>query len=123
MITGWRAATGIVSLAVGIRRRVRPEPRGLHAIPSGVDQGIHRHPLRLLFRSVPVDRFLHDWAAFAANFPKLDLPNLWKPRVDAFHRVDALPMLGTGKLDLKGAKELAIRLVANEASEPATDPS
>ncbi len=36
-----------------------------------------------------------------------DLPNLWKPRADQFYHLDALPYLGTGKLDLRQARELA----------------
>jgi acyl-[acyl-carrier-protein]-phospholipid O-acyltransferase/long-chain-fatty-acid--[acyl-carrier-protein] ligase len=36
-----------------------------------------------------------------------DLPNLWKPRADAFFRVENFPLLGTGKLDLRRVKELA----------------
>ncbi len=36
-----------------------------------------------------------------------DLPNLWKPRADQFFHVDALPYLGTGKLDLRKVRELA----------------
>jgi acyl-[acyl-carrier-protein]-phospholipid O-acyltransferase / long-chain-fatty-acid--[acyl-carrier-protein] ligase len=36
-----------------------------------------------------------------------DLPNLWKPRADQFFHVDALPYLGTGKLDLRKAREIA----------------
>ncbi len=39
-----------------------------------------------------------------------DLPNLWKPRPDQFLSVDALPYLGTGKLDLRKVKELALNL-------------
>ena len=39
-----------------------------------------------------------------------DLPNLWKPKADAFFRVDHFPALGTGKLDLRGLKELAEKL-------------
>ena len=41
---------------------------------------------------------------------QLDLPNLWKPRADQFYHVDALPMLGTGKLDLRKIRELAAQL-------------
>jgi acyl-[acyl-carrier-protein]-phospholipid O-acyltransferase/long-chain-fatty-acid--[acyl-carrier-protein] ligase len=37
-----------------------------------------------------------------------DLPNLWKPKADSFVRVDAFPLLGTGKLDLRKVKEIAI---------------
>jgi acyl-[acyl-carrier-protein]-phospholipid O-acyltransferase/long-chain-fatty-acid--[acyl-carrier-protein] ligase len=47
------------------------------------------------------------WTEFSAKLPQLDLPNLWKPRADQFHRLDALPMLGTGKLDLRKIRELA----------------
>jgi acyl-[acyl-carrier-protein]-phospholipid O-acyltransferase/long-chain-fatty-acid--[acyl-carrier-protein] ligase len=36
-----------------------------------------------------------------------DLPNLWKPRADQFFHVDAFPLLGTGKLDLRKAREIA----------------
>jgi len=40
-----------------------------------------------------------------------DLPNLWKPRPDQFFRVDAFPLLGTGKLDLRKIREIAAQLV------------
>ncbi|MEY4487905.1 MAG: Bifunctional protein Aas, partial [Verrucomicrobiota bacterium] len=36
----------------------------------------------------------------------LGLPNLWIPKV--VKRVAKIPVLGTGKLDLKAAKELAL---------------
>ncbi len=35
------------------------------------------------------------------------LPNLYIPSPDSFHQVPALPMLGTGKLDLRALKQLA----------------
>jgi acyl-[acyl-carrier-protein]-phospholipid O-acyltransferase / long-chain-fatty-acid--[acyl-carrier-protein] ligase len=38
-----------------------------------------------------------------------DLPNLWKPRADQFFHIDALPYLGTGKLDLRAAREFAVK--------------
>jgi acyl-[acyl-carrier-protein]-phospholipid O-acyltransferase/long-chain-fatty-acid--[acyl-carrier-protein] ligase len=47
------------------------------------------------------------WAEFSAKLPQLDLPNLWKPRAGQFHHLDALPMLGTGKLDLMKIRQLA----------------
>ena len=37
----------------------------------------------------------------------LGLPNLWIPSPDSFLEVDVIPLLGTGKLDLKGLAELA----------------
>ncbi|MBP7275245.1 MAG: AMP-binding protein, partial [Kiritimatiellae bacterium] len=48
----------------------------------------------------PVERLRE----IAARAP---LPNLWKPAPDAFVRVDALPMTGTGKLDLRALQQLA----------------
>jgi acyl-[acyl-carrier-protein]-phospholipid O-acyltransferase/long-chain-fatty-acid--[acyl-carrier-protein] ligase len=39
---------------------------------------------------------------------KSDLPPLWKPRRDQFHHIPSLPYLGTGKLDLRRLRELAL---------------
>ncbi len=39
------------------------------------------------------------------------LPNLWIPRMNAFFRVDRIPVLGTGKLDLRAIREQARSLV------------
>jgi acyl-[acyl-carrier-protein]-phospholipid O-acyltransferase/long-chain-fatty-acid--[acyl-carrier-protein] ligase len=39
------------------------------------------------------------------------LPNLWKPGRDCYVEVENLPILGTGKLDLKGIKEIALAAV------------
>ncbi len=38
------------------------------------------------------------------------LPNLWVPRI--VQKVERIPLLGTGKLDLKGCKELAVQAAA-----------
>ncbi|HSH09512.1 MAG TPA: AMP-binding protein, partial [Oceanipulchritudo sp.] len=43
-----------------------------------------------------------------------DLPNLWKPKPDAFIRIAELPYLGSGKLDLKAVKKMALGF-ANQA--------
>src|SRR5258705_3176107 len=39
---------------------------------------------------------------------KSDLPALWKPRPDQFVYVEQLPYLGTGKLDLRRLREIAM---------------
>jgi len=41
------------------------------------------------------------------KFAQCDLPALWKPRANQFFHVDALPILGTGKIDLRGVRTLA----------------
>jgi acyl-[acyl-carrier-protein]-phospholipid O-acyltransferase/long-chain-fatty-acid--[acyl-carrier-protein] ligase len=45
--------------------------------------------------------------------PGRGLPNLWVPDARDCHRVDALPLLGSGKLDLKRVGELAKELASN----------
>lgn len=35
------------------------------------------------------------------------LPNLWIPKAEDFYQIEALPVLGTGKLDLRGLNEMA----------------
>ncbi len=48
-----------------------------------------------------------------------DLPNLWKPRGDQFFYVEAFPYLGTGKLDLRKIKELALNCASEKVAETA----
>jgi len=45
-----------------------------------------------------------------------DLPKLWLPKLENIHHVDELPVLGTGKLDLRGVRARALEL-ANTVSE------
>jgi acyl-[acyl-carrier-protein]-phospholipid O-acyltransferase/long-chain-fatty-acid--[acyl-carrier-protein] ligase len=47
---------------------------------------------------------------------KSDLPALWRPRPDQFLRIEKLPYLGTGKLDLRKARELALEMTRREVS-------
>ena len=42
-----------------------------------------------------------------------DLPRLWIPKRESIYPVDALPQLGTGKLDLRGVKSRALALASN----------
>ena len=37
-----------------------------------------------------------------------DLPNLWRPARTSYRRVDAIPVLGSGKLALKQIREMAL---------------
>jgi len=49
-----------------------------------------------------------DAEALQRHMAESNLPNLWKPGRDCYVEVDTLPILGTGKLDLKGIKEIAL---------------
>ncbi len=48
-----------------------------------------------------------DAARIAQAIETAEMPNLWKPGRDACHRIEALPILGTGKIDLRSLKEMA----------------
>ena len=45
------------------------------------------------------------------------LPNLWLPGSDCFFEVDSIPLLGTGKLDLRGIKKRAAELMGIEVAK------
>jgi acyl-[acyl-carrier-protein]-phospholipid O-acyltransferase/long-chain-fatty-acid--[acyl-carrier-protein] ligase len=49
-------------------------------------------------------------APVLARLAESDLPPLWKPKRDQFFHVDALPYLGSGKLDLRALKTRAAEL-------------
>jgi acyl-[acyl-carrier-protein]-phospholipid O-acyltransferase/long-chain-fatty-acid--[acyl-carrier-protein] ligase len=42
-----------------------------------------------------------------SHLKQLGLPNLWIPGADSFMQVDEIPVLGSGKLDLKGLSDVA----------------
>jgi len=48
-----------------------------------------------------------DAAHVAAAIESAEMPNLWKPSREACFRIEALPVLGTGKIDLRTLKTLA----------------
>jgi len=51
-----------------------------------------------------------DEEQLAELLSKLDnsgLPNLWIPRASAFYRIEAIPVLATGKMDIKSVKQMA----------------
>ncbi|MCP5518057.1 MAG: AMP-binding protein [Verrucomicrobiales bacterium] len=49
-----------------------------------------------------------------AKLPGLSLPKLWVPKANQFFRIEALPLLGSGKLDLTKVRELAARCLADQ---------
>ena len=46
-----------------------------------------------------------------------DLPKLWLPKLENIHQVEELPVLGTGKLDLRGVRARALELCRDAPSE------
>jgi acyl-[acyl-carrier-protein]-phospholipid O-acyltransferase/long-chain-fatty-acid--[acyl-carrier-protein] ligase len=45
-----------------------------------------------------------------------ELPRLWLPKREDIYQVESLPMLGTGKLDLRGVKEMVYRALRTSTS-------
>ncbi|MGA8783469.1 MAG: MFS transporter [Terracidiphilus sp.] len=56
-------------------------------------------------------------AAVLEKLSQCDLPALWKPKANQFIHADAIPTLGTGKMDLRAIKALA----ASQVSEVETE--
>jgi acyl-[acyl-carrier-protein]-phospholipid O-acyltransferase/long-chain-fatty-acid--[acyl-carrier-protein] ligase len=50
-----------------------------------------------------------------------DLPALWKPRANQFYRIEAIPYLGTGKLDLRTLKSKAAELATRVGAPPSSE--
>ncbi|HWE83581.1 MAG TPA: acyl-[ACP]--phospholipid O-acyltransferase [Terracidiphilus sp.] len=55
--------------------------------------------------------------ALLEKLPQCDLPPLWKPKPNQFIHVDSIPMLGTGKMDLRAIKALANSLAKEVEAE------
>ena len=62
---------------------------------------------QLVFDEQPLDEVLE-------KLSKSELPALWRPRPNQFLKVETLPYLGTGKLDLRKAREIAQQLARPE---------
>ena len=64
--------------------------------------------------------YVHDMepAELWQKLAETDLPRLWIPKRENLYRVESLPQLGTGKLDLRGLKMRAEELVAAEVAAP-----
>jgi acyl-[acyl-carrier-protein]-phospholipid O-acyltransferase/long-chain-fatty-acid--[acyl-carrier-protein] ligase len=43
-----------------------------------------------------------------------DLPKLWIPKRDNIYCVDSIPVLGSGKIDLKSVKQLALQMTRSK---------
>ncbi|HXZ11526.1 MAG TPA: AMP-binding protein, partial [Candidatus Sulfotelmatobacter sp.] len=74
-------------------------------VVTGVPDGKKGERLIVLHTLKP-----EDLKAILERLPESGLPNLWTPRANQFFRVEELPHLGTGKLDLRRVQEIALDL-------------
>jgi acyl-[acyl-carrier-protein]-phospholipid O-acyltransferase/long-chain-fatty-acid--[acyl-carrier-protein] ligase len=72
-------------------------------VVTGVPDGRKGERLVVLHTLTP-----EELKAALERLPGSGLPNLWTPRANQFFHVDELPHLGTGKLDLRRAREMAV---------------
>ena len=61
-------------------------------------------------RLVVIHTYKSDLAACLEKLNSSGLPNLWIPKANQFFQIDALPLLGTGKINLRRIRELATTL-------------
>lgn len=92
------------------------------AIEEVLSAGLEEHSHPLVVTGVPDDRkgeqliVLHapeagDVGELYRAVKESDLPNLWRPKAKNFFHVDQIPVLGSGKLDLKRIRMIARELV------------
>ncbi|HET9802140.1 MAG TPA: AMP-binding protein, partial [Candidatus Acidoferrum sp.] len=88
-------------------------------VEEGLHEAIGIAEQRLVVTSVPDGKkgerliVLHtldadQLSAAIEKLPTMGLPNLWLPRTNQFYFIEELPLLGTGKLDLRRVKQLAL---------------
>jgi acyl-[acyl-carrier-protein]-phospholipid O-acyltransferase/long-chain-fatty-acid--[acyl-carrier-protein] ligase len=53
------------------------------------------------------------------RLPQLELPNLWIPRANSFFRVEKLPQLASGKMDLRRIRELGLNFARDQEAQGA----
>ncbi|HOE65008.1 MAG TPA: acyl-[ACP]--phospholipid O-acyltransferase [Candidatus Hydrogenedentes bacterium] len=49
-----------------------------------------------------------------AGLDQIGLPKLWAPKPNAFYRIEAIPVMGSGKVDIKSLKRTALELDLGE---------
>jgi acyl-[acyl-carrier-protein]-phospholipid O-acyltransferase/long-chain-fatty-acid--[acyl-carrier-protein] ligase len=56
----------------------------------------------------------HQLDDLISRLDECGLPNLWVPRAKAFYRIEELPVLATGKMDIRAVKRMAASLDLGE---------
>jgi acyl-[acyl-carrier-protein]-phospholipid O-acyltransferase/long-chain-fatty-acid--[acyl-carrier-protein] ligase len=80
------------------------------AVTSGPDE--KKGERLLVLHTLAEDRL----TTCVSRLNEIELPNLWTPRQDSFFRVESLPCLGSGKLDLRRIRELAQELALQRSA-------
>ena len=122
---GFIHITGRLSRFSKIGGEMVPHVRVEEELARAFQEGDDDDELRVCVTSVPCTKkgerliVLHRPSDVTADqarekLREAGLPNLFIPSVDGFFEVDEIPLLGTGKLDLKSAREKAAALTASD---------
>jgi acyl-[acyl-carrier-protein]-phospholipid O-acyltransferase/long-chain-fatty-acid--[acyl-carrier-protein] ligase len=85
------------------------------AVVTGVPDPKKGERLVVLYRSIEIAT-----DEICRKLGEAGLPPIWIPAPDSFYQIDQIPVLGTGKLDLRRVKELALK-VTGVASDQADE--
>lgn len=88
-----------------------PEDENLEAALAVTSVPDEKKGEKLVVLHKPLPRSVEE---ILKQFDEENLPNLWRPSRDCFVEVECVPILGTGKLDLKGIKETALAKLCPE---------
>jgi acyl-[acyl-carrier-protein]-phospholipid O-acyltransferase/long-chain-fatty-acid--[acyl-carrier-protein] ligase len=69
---------------------------------------------RLVVLHLPVEKSPAD---MVAHLRSQGLPNIYIPSEDSFAEIEAMPVLGTGKINLKGLKQMGLDRFQQEAAD------
>ncbi len=86
-----------------LSRLLSPDEEELKAVVTAVPDA--RRGERLVVLHTQLDRTPDE---LIKQLQQAGLPNLWIPSADSFCQVDEIPVLGTGKLDLRALKQRAL---------------
>ncbi len=93
-----------------INQLLHIDEEDLRAVVTAVPDAKKGERLVVLHTDLPLSP-----AEICRKLSEAGLPHLWIPSPDSFRQVDAIPVLGTGKLDLKRLKDLAVELFGDIA--------
>ncbi|MCM8531760.1 MAG: AMP-binding protein, partial [Lentisphaeraceae bacterium] len=60
---------------------------------------------KLIVLHLPIEKEIKD---LLAKLKEKEIPNLWIPKANDFHQIEEIPLLGTGKLNLKAINDIPV---------------
>jgi acyl-[acyl-carrier-protein]-phospholipid O-acyltransferase / long-chain-fatty-acid--[acyl-carrier-protein] ligase len=96
-----------IKIEEAIQRALGGEDGTLHAVVTAIPDAFRGE--RLVVMHTAIEKSPEQ---ICRELDNAGLPNLWIPSPDSFCQVEEIPVLGTGKLDLRALKQLALEKFA-----------